>query len=129
MATICDLAAFLTRLEYGSRRLSFDLIAATSRCECESTAALQDMLRRIKSPLTAILVVPGTLENSGLSVISKPAPYGLHGLPGFTYSIQYSARDHPDVAHRVQDLLQNAASQVTTILHAASTMAHLRRSL
>jgi aromatic ring-opening dioxygenase catalytic subunit (LigB family) len=74
-------------------------------------ASLQAMPRELGTTPKAVLVVSGHWEEPEFTVMSSPAPsmvYDYSGFPEFTYSIKYPAPGSPQVAIRVQELLNGA---------------------
>lgn len=74
-------------------------------------AALQDMPRQIGTTPKAVLVISGHWDADPLAVMASPHPpmvYDYYGFPAHTYQIKYPAPGSPEVARRVQALLQGA---------------------
>lgn len=74
-------------------------------------AALADIPRQLAATPVAVLVVSGRWEERAFTVMSSPAPpmlYDYSGFPDFTYTIQYPAPGSPEIARRVEELLQGA---------------------
>ena len=77
--------------------------------------SLQAMPVEIATTPKAVLVVSGHWETPEFTVQSNPHPpmvYDYGGFPEFTYSIQYPAPGSPEVAARVEELLQGAGIPV-----------------
>jgi aromatic ring-opening dioxygenase catalytic subunit (LigB family) len=77
-------------------------------------ASLQAIPKQIGVIPKAILVVSGHWEEPDFTVMSSAAPpmiYDYSGFPEHTYHLKYSAPGAPQVAHRVQELLENAGFQ------------------
>ncbi len=77
-------------------------------------ASLQAIPQQIGVTPKAILVSSGHWEEQDFTVMSSAAPpmlYDYSGFPEHTYHIKYSAPGAPQVAHRVQELLENAGFQ------------------
>jgi aromatic ring-opening dioxygenase catalytic subunit (LigB family) len=73
--------------------------------------SLSDIPRQLGHKPRAVLVISGHWEQPDFTVMSSPAPgmvYDYSGFPDFTYSIRYPAPGSPEVAARVQQLLQAA---------------------
>jgi aromatic ring-opening dioxygenase catalytic subunit (LigB family) len=73
--------------------------------------ALQDIPRQLPAPPAAVLVVSGHWEEEDFTVSSSPRPgmvYDYYGFPPETYRISYPAPGSPQVAARVQQLLNEA---------------------
>jgi len=74
-------------------------------------ASLQAMAREVGAKVSAVLIISGHWEESEFSLSSNPYPsmlYDYSGFPEHTYHIQYSAPGSPELAHRVQTMLQAA---------------------
>ena len=74
-------------------------------------ASLADIPRQISSVPRAVLVVSGHWEAPEFRVMGHPNPpmvYDYSGFPAHTYSVHYRAPGAPDVARRVQQLVQGA---------------------
>lgn len=59
----------------------------------------------------AIVVVSAHWEETPVTITAAPAPpllFDYYGFPAETYEYQYPARGHPELAERVQGLLQQA---------------------
>jgi aromatic ring-opening dioxygenase catalytic subunit (LigB family) len=77
-------------------------------------ASLQEMSREIGITPKAILVISGHWEERNFTVMASPAPpmlYDYSGFPEHTYHIKYSAPGSPQIARRVQELLEKAGFQ------------------
>jgi aromatic ring-opening dioxygenase catalytic subunit (LigB family) len=77
-------------------------------------ASLQAIPQQIGVTPKAILVISGHWEEQDFTVMSSPAPpmiYDYSGFPEHTYHIKYSAPGAPQVALRVQELLESAGFQ------------------
>jgi aromatic ring-opening dioxygenase catalytic subunit (LigB family) len=76
------------------------------------SASLADIPGQIGGKPKAILMVSAHWETPGtFSVMASPKPpmvYDYYGFPAHTYDIQYPAPGAPDLADRVQQLLQAA---------------------
>lgn len=73
--------------------------------------ALKDIPRQLPRPPKAVLVVSGHWEEDEFSVSASPAPgmvFDYYGFPEHTYRIRYAAPGSPELASRVQGLLQSA---------------------
>jgi aromatic ring-opening dioxygenase catalytic subunit (LigB family) len=73
--------------------------------------SLQAIPQQIGVTPKAILVISGHWEEQDFTVMSSAAPpmiYDYSGFPEHTYHIKYAAPGAPQVAHRVQELLENA---------------------
>ncbi len=74
-------------------------------------AALADMPRQIGTRPRAVLMVSGHWEAPEFQVMASPEPpmvYDYYGFPPHTYEIRYAAPGAPEVAARIQQLLQGA---------------------
>ncbi|MES2184506.1 MAG: class III extradiol ring-cleavage dioxygenase [Pseudomonadota bacterium] len=74
-------------------------------------ASLADIPRQIGRTPKAVLMVSGHWEAPEFRVMATPKPpmvYDYSGFPPHTYQIQYRAPGAPDVAARVQQLLQSS---------------------
>jgi aromatic ring-opening dioxygenase catalytic subunit (LigB family) len=75
-------------------------------------ASLEDIPRQLGGVKPkAVLVVTAHWEASELRISASPKPpmiYDYGGFPDYTYDIQYSAPGSPEVAERVQQLLNGA---------------------
>jgi aromatic ring-opening dioxygenase catalytic subunit (LigB family) len=74
-------------------------------------ASLKDMPRQLGITPKAVLVISGHWEEGDFTVMASPHPpmvYDYSGFPEHTYQVKYSAPGSPELAHRVQDLLQGA---------------------
>jgi len=59
----------------------------------------------------AIVVISAHWEETVIAITAAPAPellFDYYGFPAETYEYQYPARGHPELAERVQGLLQRA---------------------
>jgi aromatic ring-opening dioxygenase catalytic subunit (LigB family) len=73
--------------------------------------ALKDIPRQLPRPPKAVLVVSGHWEEAEFSVSAAPDPgmvFDYYGFPEHTYHIRYAAPGSPELATRVQGLLQAA---------------------
>lgn len=82
---------------------------------------LEDSLRALPDEIgttpKAILTVSGHWEETDFTVNTSPAPpmyFDYYGFPDFTYRLSYPAPGSPEVAARVQELLQGAGITVRT---------------
>jgi len=74
-------------------------------------AALADMPRQIGRRPDAILMVSAHWEESAFTVMANPRPpmvYDYGGFPEHTYQVRYDAPGSPDLARRVQGLIEAA---------------------
>ena len=74
-------------------------------------AALADMPRQIGRTPKAILMVSAHWEASAFTVQANPKPpmiYDYGGFPAHTYSVHYDAPGSPELARRVQQLIEAA---------------------
>ena len=74
-------------------------------------ASLRAMPEAINCTPKAILAVSGHWEEPGFTVMANAHPpmvYDYSGFPEHTYRVKYSAPGSPEVALRVQELLQKA---------------------
>lgn len=74
-------------------------------------ASLKELPREIGMTPSAVLVISGHWEERDFTVMSGAAPpmlYDYGGFPEHTYHIEYGAPGSPEVARRVQELLQAA---------------------
>lgn len=75
-------------------------------------ASLKDVANQLSSKPRAILVVSGHWETAEFSVMASPHPgmvYDYTGFPDHTYDVQYPAPGSPELAGRVQHLLEAAS--------------------
>jgi aromatic ring-opening dioxygenase catalytic subunit (LigB family) len=73
--------------------------------------SLQDIPRQIGTTPRAVLVISGHWEEPAFTVMASARPpmlYDYYGFPAHTYEVVYGAPGAPDVAQRVQQLLQVA---------------------
>lgn len=73
--------------------------------------ALKDIPRQLPQAPKAVLVVSGHWEEAEFSVSAAPEPgmvFDYYGFPEHTYHIRYAAPGSPELATRVQGLLQAA---------------------
>jgi aromatic ring-opening dioxygenase catalytic subunit (LigB family) len=73
-------------------------------------ASLADIPRQLGHTPKAILMVSGHWEEADFTVMASSNPpmiYDYSGFPEHTYHVKYSAPGSPDLAHRVQALLQD----------------------
>jgi len=74
-------------------------------------AALADMPRQIGRTPSAILMVSAHWEESAFTVMGNPHPpmiYDYGGFPAHTYQVHYDAPGSPELARRVQSLIEAA---------------------
>jgi aromatic ring-opening dioxygenase catalytic subunit (LigB family) len=74
-------------------------------------AALADMPRQIGRAPCAILMVSAHWEASAFTVQGNPRPpmiYDYGGFPAYTYQVHYDAPGSPELARRVQALIEAA---------------------
>ncbi len=74
-------------------------------------ASLQEIPRKLQAPPKAILAISGHWEERDFTVMSSAHPpmvYDYSGFPEHTYHIKYPAPGAPQVALRVQSLLEQA---------------------
>ena len=74
-------------------------------------ASLQDMTRQIGKKPKTILMISAHWEESEFTIMSTPKPpmvYDYYGFPEYLYRIQYPAPGSPEVARRVEELLELA---------------------
>jgi aromatic ring-opening dioxygenase catalytic subunit (LigB family) len=77
--------------------------------------ALADMPRQIGRTPKAVLIITAHWEERAFTLGSSPAPgmvYDYGGFPAHTYSVVYPAPGAPELATRVQGLLQEAGLPV-----------------
>ncbi len=73
--------------------------------------SLQDIPRQLGATPKAVLVVSGHWEEEDFTVSASPNPpmiYDYSGFPAHTYEVKYSAPGSPELASRVQSLIQDA---------------------
>ncbi|MDR1969140.1 MAG: dioxygenase [Burkholderiaceae bacterium] len=78
-------------------------------------AALADMPRQIGRPPAAVLMVSAHWEEPVFSVMGHPRPpmiYDYGGFPAHTYQVHYDAPGWPELARRVQSLIEAAGLPV-----------------
>lgn len=78
-------------------------------------ASLQDIPRQLRVRPQAVLVISAHWEEKDFTISSSPNPpmiYDYSGFPAHTYQVKYSAPGSPEVALRVQSLLQDAGYSV-----------------
>lgn len=71
--------------------------------------SLNDIRRELRDEPRAVLVISGHWEEMGFAVSSGKQPgmvYDYSGFPEHTYHIRYRAPGSPELARRVQELLQ-----------------------
>jgi aromatic ring-opening dioxygenase catalytic subunit (LigB family) len=74
-------------------------------------AALADMPGQIGRTPAAILMISAHWEESAFTVMGNPRPpmiYDYGGFPEHTYSVRYDAPGSPELARRVQTLIDSA---------------------
>ncbi|MDE2402400.1 MAG: dioxygenase [Burkholderiales bacterium] len=74
-------------------------------------ASLKDIPRQIGATPKAVLVISGHWEARDFTVMSSPNPsmvYDYAGFPEHTYHVKYSAPGAPELARRVQSLIEAA---------------------
>jgi aromatic ring-opening dioxygenase catalytic subunit (LigB family) len=79
--------------------------------------SLQEMAREIGVTPKAILMVSGHWEESDFTVMTSANPpmfYDYGGFPEHTYRVKYSAPGSPEVALRIQELMQKAGFNTQT---------------
>jgi aromatic ring-opening dioxygenase catalytic subunit (LigB family) len=72
-------------------------------------ASLKDIPRQIGVVPKALLVISGHWEESEFTVMASPNPpmvYDYSGFPEHTYHVKYSAPGSPELARRVQSLIE-----------------------
>ncbi|MBN3925987.1 class III extradiol ring-cleavage dioxygenase [Nostoc sp. NMS4] len=77
--------------------------------------SLQDMPRQLGVTPKAVLVISGHWEEKDFTVSASPNPpmiYDYSGFPAHTYQVKYSAPGSPELALRVQSLIQGAGHSV-----------------
>lgn len=78
-------------------------------------ASLQDIPRQLGTTPKAVLMISGHWEEDDFTVSASPNPpmiYDYSGFPAHTYEVKYSAPGSPELAIRVQSLIQNAGYSV-----------------
>src|ERR1700687_1424223 len=73
--------------------------------------ALPEIPRELGVVPKAVLVISGHWEADEFTVMSSPHPpmlYDNSGFPEYTYHMKYGAPGSPQLAHRVQTLIQAA---------------------
>ena len=83
----------------------------------ELEKSLQEMSREIGVAPKAILMVSGHWETSDFTVMTSANPpmvYDYSGFPEHTFRVKYSAPGSPEVAVRVQELMQKAGFDTRT---------------
>ena len=73
--------------------------------------SLVDLVQSLQQRPKAILMISGHWEEKNFTVMTHPKPpmiYDYYGFPDHTYQIQYSAPGSPELALKVQSLLQKA---------------------
>ena len=78
-------------------------------------ASLQAMPRELGSPPKAVLMVSAHWEEPAFTVMATKRPpmiYDYGGFPAHTYQVQYPAPGSPEVAARVQALIEGAGIPV-----------------
>ena len=71
--------------------------------------SLHDIRRELRNTPRSVLVITGHWEESGFAISSGEQPgmvYDYSGFPEHTYHIRYSAPGSPELARRVQELLE-----------------------
>ncbi len=74
-------------------------------------AALQQMPQLVGAAPKAVLMVSAHWEEPEFTIMANPKPpmiYDYYGFPDYTYQIQYPAPGAPQLATRVQGLLEDA---------------------
>lgn len=77
----------------------------------ELKASLEAMVRELGTRPRVVLVISGHWEEQDFTVMSSPEPpmvYDYSGFPPHTYRVRYGAPGSPELAVRVQQLLQGA---------------------
>jgi aromatic ring-opening dioxygenase catalytic subunit (LigB family) len=83
----------------------------------ELEKSLQEMAQEIGVTPKAILMVSGHWEESDFTVMTSPNPsmfYDYGGFPEHTYRVKYGAPGSPEVALRIQELMQKAGFNTRT---------------
>ena len=73
-------------------------------------ASLKDIPRQLGTTPKAVLVISGHWEEKDFTVSASPNPpmlYDYSGFPAHTYQVKYSAPGSPELALRVQQLIQD----------------------
>jgi aromatic ring-opening dioxygenase catalytic subunit (LigB family) len=73
--------------------------------------SLQDIPRQLGATPKAVLMISGHWEEEDFTVSASPNPpmiYDYSGFPAHTYEVKYSAPGSPELAIRVQSLIQGA---------------------
>ncbi|GAB7543695.1 DODA-type extradiol aromatic ring-opening family dioxygenase [Cupriavidus sp. CuC1] len=74
-------------------------------------AALQQMPQLVGAAPKAVLMISAHWEEPEFTIMANPKPpmiYDYYGFPDYTYQIQYPAPGAPQLATRVQGLLEDA---------------------
>jgi aromatic ring-opening dioxygenase catalytic subunit (LigB family) len=77
--------------------------------------SLQDIPRQLGATPKAVLMISGHWEEEDFTVSASPNPpmiYDYSGFPAHTYEVKYSAPGEPELAMRVQLLIQGAGHSV-----------------
>ncbi len=77
--------------------------------------SLQDIPRQLGATPKAVLMISGHWEEEDFTVSASPNPpmiYDYSGFPAHTYQVKYSAPGSPELAIRVQSLIQGAGYSV-----------------
>ena len=72
--------------------------------------SIKDIRRELANEPRAVLMISGHWEESGFAISSGEKPgmvYDYYGFPEHTYHIRYKAPGSPELAQRVQKLLQD----------------------
>jgi aromatic ring-opening dioxygenase catalytic subunit (LigB family) len=78
-------------------------------------SSLQDIPRQLGGTPKAVLVISGHWEEEDFTVSASPNPpmiYDYSGFPAHTYQVKYNAPGSPDLAIRVQSLIERAGYSV-----------------
>jgi aromatic ring-opening dioxygenase catalytic subunit (LigB family) len=73
--------------------------------------SLETLPRQLGAEPTAILVVSGHWEERDFAVMASPAPpmvYDFGGFPEYLYHVRYPAAGSPQLAERIESLIQDA---------------------